>query len=202
LNEVRRSLLAVPINKRRAEVVPLMAEFALAPDSPSTFVDLLDLLRQAGEGQQRSNGAAAGGCESVSPPVELAPGVKLERHAGFDSFTGDAAALVAAGVVEARNLPGAPGLRKTIVRLLEDGTVAADRRYMPFIKVRTVIERRGARRFTVRVRLSREEEEQRRREWSAVGPDTSPDSQPAQFAGRALPCGWRVVTGGAEGVSA
>jgi hypothetical protein len=58
LVEIRKALQAVPITKRRSELVPLIAEFALAPDSPSAFLDLRDLLRPAGEGQQRSASAA------------------------------------------------------------------------------------------------------------------------------------------------
>jgi hypothetical protein len=85
---LRKSLLAVPINKRRAEVVPLIAEFALAPDSPSAFLDLRDLLRPAGEGQQRSASAAV----RADPLPNTLPAQPIGRHlpSGWRVLTGGA----------------------------------------------------------------------------------------------------------------
>lgn len=60
------------------------------------------------------------------PAIEVAPGVV--RHTDchwFDEFVGTAAALVAAGLLAPDQFPGMPGMRKTIVTILPDGSVFA-----------------------------------------------------------------------------
>lgn len=53
----------------------------------------------------------------------FAPGVKKEELTWGDSYTGTALALAAAGLVRYERLPGQPGMRKTIVTILPDGSL-------------------------------------------------------------------------------
>lgn len=53
----------------------------------------------------------------------FAPGVKKEELTWGDSYTGTALALAAAGLVRHDRLPGQPGMRKTIVTILPDGSL-------------------------------------------------------------------------------
>lgn len=53
----------------------------------------------------------------------FAPGVKKEELPWYDSYTGTALALVAAGLVRHDRLPGRPGMRKTKVTILPDGSL-------------------------------------------------------------------------------
>jgi len=54
---------------------------------------------------------------------EVFPGVNKVEYIWHDGFTGQGEALVAAGLVHAAQLPGQPGMGKTSVRFLPDGTV-------------------------------------------------------------------------------
>lgn len=53
----------------------------------------------------------------------FAPGVRKEEFPWYDSYTGTALALVAAGLVRQDRLPGKPGMRKTKVTILPDGSL-------------------------------------------------------------------------------
>ncbi len=53
----------------------------------------------------------------------FAPGVKKEEFPWGDSYTGTALSLVAAGLVRHGQFPGQPGMRKTIVTILPDGSL-------------------------------------------------------------------------------
>ncbi|GAB2912198.1 hypothetical protein GCM10027278_36070 [Paralcaligenes ginsengisoli] len=61
-----------------------------------------------------------------SPEPEWKPafaGVKKCEHTWGDEYTGSAEALVAAGLVPVGHFPGQPGMRKTRVTILPDGTL-------------------------------------------------------------------------------
>lgn len=95
----------------------------------------------------------------------FAPGVRLHKLCHSDVFVGSAEALVAAGIVRGEHLPGQPGMRKTCVRILPDGTVFAGATtashygfYQPGARR---IRKASGSRFCVYVRVSREEEAHR-----------------------------------------
>lgn len=50
-------------------------------------------------------------------------GVSLRQRVWVDEYTGNAEALVAAGLCRAEHLPGSPGMRKMRVTIFPDGTV-------------------------------------------------------------------------------
>jgi len=95
-----------------------------------------------------------------------APGVKLFKGVAFDEYSGAAEALVAAGLVLDEQLPGRPGMRKTRVNILADGSVAggettANVRYQTQPRVKH-IERASPSRYIVHVHVGNEERELRR----------------------------------------
>ncbi len=51
------------------------------------------------------------------------PGVRMREGPWTDDFTGRAECLIAAGLVTSEQLPGAPGMRKTRVTILADGSI-------------------------------------------------------------------------------
>lgn len=59
-------------------------------------------------------------------PIDYAPGVQKVAHLYGDIFRGTASALAAAGVVAPCYMPGAPGMGKTCVTVLADGTTQRD----------------------------------------------------------------------------
>lgn len=62
-------------------------------------------------------------CPAPLPPELFAPGVLRSMDVyWFDEYVGDADSLVAAGLVGPGLFPGFPGMRKTCVTLLPDGT--------------------------------------------------------------------------------
>lgn len=103
-------------------------------------------------------------------------GVSLRQRMWFDEYTGNADALVAAGLCRAEHLPGSPGMRKMRVTIFPDGTVPTgpatavhQQRKAPGAKQ---IEKRRGDTFRVCVYLSEEEADlrksanrQRRLEW-------------------------------------
>ncbi|WP_326537022.1 hypothetical protein [Pseudorhodoferax sp.] len=60
---------------------------------------------------------------AIGPANEPFPGVQLLKRVWGDEYVGSAADLVAAGLVQAEQLPGQPGMRKVRVTILPDGTV-------------------------------------------------------------------------------
>lgn len=54
----------------------------------------------------------------------FAPGVRKIKTAWTDDYLGTAPALAAAGLIRPEQLPGRPGMRKVVVSLLPDGTLA------------------------------------------------------------------------------
>lgn len=94
--------------------------------------------------------------------VQIAPGVVKTEQVWGDVYTGRAADLEAAGLVQRDQLPGAPGMRKTRVVVGADGMVAlrlVERKYQqPGAKS---IERRSAKTFMVTVTLTSAERTRR-----------------------------------------
>jgi len=67
------------------------------------------------------------GREPVTPhsdPLTYAPGVTVEHYWWADHFEGVPRALVDAGLVRFDQLPGAPAMGKTVVRIAPDGSIA------------------------------------------------------------------------------
>ena len=69
----------------------------------------------------RNNGTAVG---VVAPWSVAFPGVRYKATIWYDVYLGSAGDLVAAGLVRADHLPGAPGMRKVRVTIYADGVVA------------------------------------------------------------------------------
>lgn len=65
------------------------------------------------------------GRERPSYVSAFAPGVKKEEFIWGDSYTGAALSLVAAGLITYDRLPGQPGMRKTRVTILPDGSLSS-----------------------------------------------------------------------------
>jgi hypothetical protein len=55
--------------------------------------------------------------------IPVAPGVRKRGWCSFDEYSGTAEALAAAGLVRTDQLPGQPGMRKTLVSIFPDGTM-------------------------------------------------------------------------------
>ncbi|MBT9567814.1 MAG: hypothetical protein IV085_05895 [Thiobacillus sp.] len=110
--------------------------------------------------------------------TDFAPGVSREESLWGDVFTGTAESLSAAGLVRRDQLPGQPGMRKTTVTILADGslpqgapTANCPEAHEPGARR---ISRKSKTLYEVCVRVSDEEEERRReensradREWEA-----------------------------------
>lgn len=54
----------------------------------------------------------------------VAPGVRKREYPGFDRYRGTPAALIAHGLCEEGQFPGQPGMRKVVVTIHADGSVA------------------------------------------------------------------------------
>jgi hypothetical protein len=64
------------------------------------------------------------GREQPEPQFEaFAPGVRRLENIWSDDYLGTAEALAAAGLIQPGQLPGQPGMRKSIVTILPDGSV-------------------------------------------------------------------------------
>lgn len=94
-------------------------------------------------------------------------GVKKIKYIFWDSYTGRTADLVAAGLVQAEQLPGQVGMRKTCVTIFADGTVAGgpptanySRRHEPGARW---IRKISTETFEVCVVISGEESDKRRK---------------------------------------
>ncbi len=82
-----------------------------------------------------------------------AEGVTMIEHPGIDEYVGTAEALVLAGLVPEGHFPGMPGMKKTSVSFLDDGSVY-ERKSTHAIR-KTVTKSSGGR-WMVRIRLSRD----------------------------------------------
>jgi hypothetical protein len=109
------------------------------------------------------------------PPAEaFADGVTVRRCRSGDEYRGTREALAAAGLAEAWQFPGQPGMRKVCVTIFDDGTVySGPRGSNPKAggKVAKVITAKGPRRFTVDLYLSEAEKEVRRKRAEAFSQD-------------------------------
>lgn len=95
--------------------------------------------------------------------TQYAPGVRMRDYSWFEEYTGTGEALAAAGIVQAENLPGQPGMGKVQVTLFPDGTRQTSRNgHRKQQPGHLTINRVSRSKFTVQVRLSDEEGELRR----------------------------------------
>jgi len=101
--------------------------------------------------------------------VPAPAGLKKRELSWGDQYTGPADALIAAGLVEASQLPGAPGMRKTRVCIMPDGTVRTARQTACSAEFRQpggrAVHRVSSKTFRVDVQVSRAEVERRKREF-------------------------------------
>ena len=95
-----------------------------------------------------------------------ANGVKKREQIWFDEYIGSAQALADAGLVQFGQLPGQPGMRKTRVTILPDGTPSAGSRTSNQREGRAPgarwIERASASTYRVSIVVTKDEEERRR----------------------------------------
>ncbi len=96
------------------------------------------------------------------------PGVRKREEHWYDEFTGTPDCLIAAGLLRAAHLPGAPGMRRTRVTVLADGSVLAGNYSNSIPGANTAglrhIERTSPRAGTITVRVHIGSEEGDRRE--------------------------------------
>lgn len=90
------------------------------------------------------------------------PGVTVEHLAYADLYRGRAEAVIAAGLVRADQLPGAPGLRKTSACFYADGSVMTERQWDQSHEGAKSVSRKGKYQVHVYVYVSSEEETLRR----------------------------------------
>ncbi len=64
------------------------------------------------------------GCPWIGPWIEQLPGLKKRERLDRDEFLGTSTALHDAGLVRPDQLPGQPGMKRTSVMILPDGSVA------------------------------------------------------------------------------
>lgn len=77
-----------------------------------------------GDGIYSASISFPGRCEPSNDHwVDFAPGVRKNRSSWVDEYVGTAVALANAGLVRFDQLPGQPGMRKTIVTIFPDGTL-------------------------------------------------------------------------------
>lgn len=106
--------------------------------------------------------------ESLNMPVwqPVAHGVKLCKQPWADDYRGSADDLAAAGLLRLDQLPGAPGMRKTRVTILPDGSVPTGAPTANHSAAKAPgarqIERAAASTFIVSVRVTKEEVDLRR----------------------------------------
>jgi hypothetical protein len=91
-----------------------------------------------------------------SPWKDYSAGVRKRELPYHDEYRGESEALVAAGIVQLRYLPGQPGMNKMRVTILPDGTTPTNSRGQPDA---ITIERIRKNRFSVLVRVAEEEAE-------------------------------------------
>lgn len=98
---------------------------------------------------------------------QFAMGVALIQYPHCDNYIGTGQALVAAGIVELRHLPGQPGMRKVAVTIHHDGSIAGGAPTAPNSLARKPgarrISRKGKTKYCVSIFVSEEERERRRR---------------------------------------
>jgi hypothetical protein len=95
----------------------------------------------------------------MTEPTPFAPGVTLRHERICDVYIGTADSLVAAGVVEERQLPGRPGNSPSMATFHSDGTKAVRGKNRPDDAGKKTIHARrlnGVTVFEVSVRLSKE----------------------------------------------
>ena len=89
--------------------------------------------------------------------IQFAPGVKLDRWVWKDTYSGKIDDMVAAGIVRADRIPGAPGMAKTMFGIFPSGELAPARTYCHGIPGTKSVRRTG-KRLTVSVTLSKDDE--------------------------------------------
>lgn len=102
------------------------------PHGPARVLRVIDprglvckIVRDYSPGRFRAEIRYPGAAKAPTFPAERLPGdVKVQRSQYGDTYLGTADALVARGLLQAHQLPGAPGMRKTRVTIYADGTVA------------------------------------------------------------------------------
>lgn len=101
------------------------------------------------------------------PWIDFAPGVSRRNDLWADEYKGTAMALVNAGIVRFDQLPGQPGMRKTVVTIFPDGTLPSGSK--------TVSREPGAKQiraskdtYSVRVFIDMEEQQRRDTEYQQM----------------------------------
>lgn len=92
---------------------------------------------------------------------EIFPGVRKREYCWGDIYAGRAEALAAAGLVRTEQLPGQPGMRKTSVRFLPDGTVFSGPPTANLLNCPKQIRRISQSIYEVRIEVSPEEADRR-----------------------------------------
>lgn len=106
--------------------------------------------------------------ERPKPLIDDAPFPGVRRHRCWwgDEYRGTADALVEAGLVDRDRLPGMPGMRKTCVTILPDGSLPQGSRYANHPDARRagsrLIYKRSTTMFELHIRVDYEEGERRR----------------------------------------
>lgn len=105
--------------------------------------------------------APASAWDPDEAPIDFAPGVQLERTGWRDIYTGRIEAMVAAGIVPADLIPGAPGMAKTMHGILPSGELAPRNTQVDNMPGAKSVQRQG-KRLTVWVSLTEEERQARK----------------------------------------
>ena len=122
--------------------------------------------------QQFSASISIPGRERPSSVIEeYAPGVTVVRLWWSDLYCGASDALMAAGLVGAARLPGAPGMGKTVTKFFADGAPMPVRRSLASGGPGSMSIHRDSRKLLVHVVVDDAEAEQRREAGIAQGRD-------------------------------
>lgn len=98
-------------------------------------------------------------CPDEQKSVQAFPGVRrIGEYAWGDIYVGSAEALISAGLVLLHQLPGAPGTKRTSVKILTDGTIDSRAGKREWAKRVTRV---GTNRYEVWVHVSKETSAQR-----------------------------------------